>query len=127
MIPWVVLQFPPQPGKSWSWSPKNIPISMTVTDTWLLEETVRVPAGTFTAWKLQSVSKRGPTTATVYTWYASGVGVVKVVREENGERDREGSSELVRHSIRTGWRPPFARGRSPRTGGSSALPRTRRV
>jgi hypothetical protein len=94
-----VLQFPPQAGKSWSWTPKNLPLSMTVTDTWLQEESVRVPAGTFTAWKLQSVSKRGSATATLYTWYAMGVGIVKVVREENGVRDPEGSSELIRYQV----------------------------
>jgi hypothetical protein len=94
-----ILMFPPQAGKSWSWTPKNVPFSMTVTDTWLNEEPVRVPAGSFTAWKLQSVAKRGRTTATVTTWYAPGVGTVKVVREENGERDREGSSELVSYRL----------------------------
>ncbi|HEY6104283.1 MAG TPA: hypothetical protein VI007_13775 [bacterium] len=89
------LELPPQAGRSWSWTPKNVPFSMTVTDTWVLEESIRVPAGSFTAWKLQSIAKRGSTTATVTTWYAPGVGPVKVVREENGERDSEGSSELV--------------------------------
>jgi len=58
-----------------------------------------LPVGAFMAWKLQSVSKRGAVTATVHTWYAPGVGIVKVVREENGERDREGSSELVSYRI----------------------------
>lgn len=94
-----VLQFPPQAGRSWSWTPTNVPLSMTVTDTWLQEETLRVPAGTFMAWKLQSVSKRGSATVTLYTWYAAGVGIVKVVREENGVRDPEGSSELVSYRL----------------------------
>lgn len=95
-----LMKLPPQAGKSWAWIPKSAPVDMKVTDEWVREETVRVPAGTFRAWKLMTVTKRGEDTATVRTWYAPGVGVVKIEREEirDGQK-REGGSELVSYKI----------------------------
>lgn len=95
-----ILQLPPRAGKSWTWTPRNLPVEMTVTDTWAREETVKVTAGTFRAWKLKSVTKRGDVSVTLYTWYAAGVGIVKIVREEvRGEMERDRGSELVSYRI----------------------------
>ncbi len=95
-----LMLLPPAAGKSWSWSPRNAPVEVKVTDRWLREETVRVPAGAFKAWMLQSVTQRGDVTVTVLSWYAPGVGLVKVEREASGPGvDREGGSVLVSYRI----------------------------
>ncbi len=95
-----LLLLPPTAGKSWTWSPKDSPIDIAVSDRWVREEMVKVPAGTFRAWKLESVTKRGDVIVRVFTWYAPGVGIVKIAREASGGgQEREGGSELVSYKI----------------------------
>ncbi len=95
-----LLLLPPAAGRSWTWSPKDSPIDVAVSDRWIREETVRVPAGTFRAWKLESVTKRADMTVHVFTWFAHGVGIVKIAREATGgTQEREGGSELVSYKI----------------------------
>lgn len=94
-----LMLLPPAAGKKWAWRPKNSP-NITVTDQWVLEEEVRVPAGRFRAWKLHSVAKQRDVTFTIDTWYAPGVGIVKIEREaERGGEEREGKSQLVSYKI----------------------------
>lgn len=98
--PRTVLLLPPQAGKTWSWIPRDSPVPATVTEEWMREESVRVTAGTFKAWKVRTVTKRGDVTVTLFTWYAPGVGIVKIEREEQrGQLQREGSSQLVSYKI----------------------------
>ncbi len=94
-----VLILPPVPGKAWVWTPKNPPGELERSE-WLGAETVHVPAGTFQTWKLQTTTKRGILTLTLATWYAPGVGIVKIQREISGQgRQAEGSSDLVSYRI----------------------------
>jgi hypothetical protein len=98
--PRTVLLLPPQAGKTWSWIPRDSPVPATVTEEWIREESVKVAAGTFKAWKVRTVTKRGDVTVTLFTWYAPDVGIVKIEREEQrGQLQREGSSQLVSYTI----------------------------
>jgi hypothetical protein len=95
-----VMKLPPLPGKTWIWVPK-IPAGEPETLTWVGEQAVRVPAGAFKAWRLRSTTKRGNVTFVIDTWYAVGVGIVKIQREISGQEGQtEGSSELVSYTIR---------------------------
>lgn len=95
-----VMLLPATQGKTWTWSPKNAPVELNWADQWIGEETARVPAGTFRAWKLKSVMKRGDATFILETWYALGVGIVKIEREVTRPgMDQEGKSELVSYKI----------------------------
>lgn len=61
---------------------------------------MKVAAGTFKAWKVRTVTKRADVTVTLFTWYAPGVGIVKIEREEQrGQLQREGSSQLVSYKV----------------------------
>lgn len=98
--PRTVLLLPPKSGKTWSWTPKNTQVPVTISEEWMGEETVKVVAGTFKAWKVKSITRRGDITVTLLTWYAPGVGIVKIEREEQrGQLQREGSSQLVSYRI----------------------------
>lgn len=98
--PRALLMLPPAVGKSWTWSPRNLPVDIKVRDRWMREETVRVPAGTFRTWKVESSTVRGNVTITIETWYALGVGVVKVEREQVGPGvDRESGNALISYRI----------------------------
>ena len=98
--PRTVLLLPPQAGVTWSWIPRDSPVQATVTEEWVREESVKVKAGTFNAWKVRTVTKRADVTVTLFTWYAPGVGIVKIEREEQrGQLQREGSSQLVSYRI----------------------------
>jgi hypothetical protein len=98
--PRTVLLLPPQAGRSWSWEPPGERLPSRITETWVAEEEVRVAAGTFRAWKLRTVTVRGDLTVTLFTWYAPGVGIVKIARaEQRGAAQREGGSELVRYRV----------------------------
>ncbi|HXF82397.1 MAG TPA: hypothetical protein VNN19_06575 [bacterium] len=98
--PRTVLLLPPQAGRAWSWEPPGERVPSRITDTWVAEEEVRVAAGTFRAWKLRTVTVRGDLTVTLFTWYAPGVGIVKIARaEQRGTQQREGGSELVRYRV----------------------------
>ncbi|HEU4798388.1 MAG TPA: hypothetical protein VFT63_05635 [bacterium] len=98
--PRTVLLLPPQAGKTWSWTPKDAQVPATITEEWMREESVKVAAGTFKAWEVRTVTKRADTTVTLFTWYAPGVGIVKIEREEQrGQLQREGGSELVSYKI----------------------------
>lgn len=95
-----LMKLPPAARKSWTWAPKNAPVEIKITDEWVREESVRVPAGVFRAWKLKSVTKREEFTVTILTWYAPGVGIVKIEREAvGGGQEREGGSELISYKI----------------------------
>ncbi len=94
-----LMMLPPAPGKTWTWLSKSPP-GAPETLTWVGEEAVRVPAGAFRAWKVRMTTTRGILTFTLDTWYAAGVGVVKIQREISGQgREAEGSSELVSYRI----------------------------
>lgn len=99
--PRTMLILPPRAGRSWSWSPQGDDAGLTSTDQWVGEESVTVPAGTFKAWKLKTVTKRGSDTVTAITWYAPGVGVVRTARQEirAGGKPREDGSGLVNYTI----------------------------
>lgn len=91
---------PPAAGTTWSWRTKGPNVDIIVADRWVREETVRVSAGTFRAWKMESVTRRGSLTLRVVTWFAPGVGIVKIAREARGEgQEQEGSSELISYKI----------------------------
>ncbi|MDR7545060.1 MAG: hypothetical protein QN120_12515 [Armatimonadota bacterium] len=98
--PRVALRLPPRAGLSWSWSPADVPFAFKVAEKWIGEETVRVKAGTFRAWKLQSITTGEDSEITAFTWYAPGVGAVRTERKgHRGDRQISGWSELVRYKI----------------------------
>jgi hypothetical protein len=98
--PRIAMRLPPRAGLSWSWTPVDAPFALKVAEKWIGEETVRVRAGTFRAWKLQSITTGEDSEITTYTWYAPGVGAVRSERKgHRGDRQISGWSELVRYRI----------------------------
>jgi hypothetical protein len=95
-----VLKLPPKAGQTWTWSPANPLFELTLTSKWIGEETIRVSAGTFRAWKLQTVTTGENIEITTVTWYAPGVGAVRTERKgHRGDRQISGWSELVSYKI----------------------------
>lgn len=98
--PRTVLLLPPRAGRSWSWGPPGEGAPAAIREEWLGEETIQVPAGTFKAWKVRTITRQGDRSATLFTWYARGVGIVKIDRaEQRGGVEIEGVSELVRYRV----------------------------
>lgn len=91
-----LMKLPPRAGQTWSWSPADSAFELKITSKWIGEETVKVPAGTYKAWKLQTVTTGEDTEITAFTWYAPGVGAVRSERKGfRGDRQISGWSELV--------------------------------
>ncbi len=99
--PRTMLTLPPRAGQTWSWAPKNDKLGVASTDAWVREETVTVPAGTFKAWKLKTVTRRGSDTVTAFTWYTRGVGVVRTALQtrRGSAKPHEDGSGLVNYTI----------------------------
>ncbi len=88
-------------------------------------EKVVVPAGTFEAWKVTATLPGGDKPATVATWYAKGVGMVRQVHEIKGPPL---SVELASSSLLAPPAPPprLRQVRRRRQGRRQVLPRVRR-
>ncbi len=96
-----ILKFPPRAGQTWTWSPQDSAFELKITDKWIGEETIKVPAGTYRAWKLQSVMVGEDSEMTTVTWYAPGIGMVRTERKGfRGDRQISGFSELVSYKAR---------------------------
>jgi hypothetical protein len=94
------LKLPPRAGQTWSWSPADSAFELKITEKWIGEETIKVRAGTFKAWKLQTVTTGEDSEITALTWYAPGVGVVRTERKGyRGDRQISGWNELVSYKI----------------------------
>jgi hypothetical protein len=94
-----IMKLPARAGLAWSWSPSGS-AALKITDKWIAQETVNVKAGTFRAWKLETVTKRDDAEITAYTWYAPGVGAVKNERKgHRGDRQISASYELVSYKV----------------------------
>lgn len=94
------LKLPPRAGQTWTWSPEDSPFELKTTARWIGEESIRVPAGTYRAWKLQTVTTGEDSEITVLTWYAPGVGAVRTERKGyRGDRQISGWSELVSYKV----------------------------
>ena len=90
------IKLPPRVGQTWSWSPADSAFELKITSKWTGEETIKVPAGTYKAWKLQTTTTGEDSEITSYTWYAPGVGVVRNERKgHRGDRQISGWSELI--------------------------------
>lgn len=95
-----LLKLPPRSGQTWSWSPADSAFELRIADRWIGEETVRVPAGTFRAWKLETVTTGEDSEIRAFTWYAPGVGMVRTERKgRRGDQQISGWSELVRYKV----------------------------
>ena len=95
-----VLKLPPRVGQAWSWSPADSAFDLKITSKWVGEESIKVTAGTFKAWKLQTVTTGEETEITSFTWYAPGVGVVRNDRKgHRGDRQISGWTELISYKI----------------------------
>ncbi len=91
-----VMKLPPRAGQAWSWSPADSAFELKITSKWIGEETIKVAARTYKAWKLQTVTTGEDSEITAYTWYAPGVGAVRTERKGfRGDRQISGWSELV--------------------------------
>lgn len=98
--PRVAMKLPPRAGLTWSWSPADSAFELKVVEKWIGEETIKTKAGTFRAWKLQTVTTGEESEITSYTWFAPGVGAVRSERKgHRGDRQISGWSELVRYKI----------------------------
>lgn len=81
-------------GKSWEW--KGTAGGMNMSQTWKAvgTEKVTVPAGTFTAVKVEADGDMAGTKPHYTYWYVDGIGSVKVVAETNGATS---TTELVKY------------------------------
>lgn len=94
--PRAALKLPPRAGQTWSWSPDDSAFELKITEKWIGEETIKVAAGTYRAWKLQTITTGENSEITAYTWYAPGVGVVRNERKgRRGDRQISGWTELL--------------------------------
>ena len=92
------LKLPPRAGQTWSWSPSESMFELKIVEKWIGEETVKTAAGTYKAWKMQTVTTGEGFSLTSLTWYAPGVGVVRSERKgQRRDREIKGWSELVRY------------------------------
>jgi hypothetical protein len=91
-----IMKLPPRAGLSWSWKPAESLFELTITSRWLGEEAVKTPAGTYKAWKLQTVTAGENSAITAVTWYAPGIGAVRSERKgHRGDRQISGWTELI--------------------------------
>jgi hypothetical protein len=91
-----VMKLPPRVGQTWSWKPADSLFELTIASKWLGEETIKTPAGTYRAWKLQTVTTGENSELTAVTWYAPGVGAVRGERKgHRGDRQISGWTELI--------------------------------
>jgi hypothetical protein len=96
-----IVKLPPRAGQTWSWIPSDSPFELKITEKWIGEESIKVKAGTFRTWKLQTVSIGEDSEITTLTWYAPGVGAVRVERKGyRGDQKVSGWSELVSYKAR---------------------------
>lgn len=97
--PVLMLKFPFKAGAKWETDEDSIKRIHTVTG----EEEVKVPAGTFKAWKMENkyvINKGIKQTSNVTVWYAKGVGVVKVNSEaRTTDKKLMNRMELVEYHI----------------------------
>jgi hypothetical protein len=99
--PRAIMKLPPRAGQTWSWSPADSAFALKITEKWIGEETIKVKAGTYRAWKLQTVTSGEDSEITTLTWYAPGVGVVRTERKgHRGDQQVSGWSELVSYTAR---------------------------
>jgi hypothetical protein len=94
------LKLPPKVGQTWSWAPAESFFDLKIVEKWLGEETVKTPAGTYRAWKLQTVTTGEGFSLTTLTWYAPGVGVVRSERKgQRRDREIKGWTELISYKV----------------------------
>lgn len=95
-----LLKLPPKVGQTWSWSPSDSTFDLKIISKWVGEESIKVQAGTFKAWKLQTVTAGEDMEVTSVTWYAPGVGVVRSERKgHRADRQISGWTELVSYKV----------------------------
>ncbi|MBI3998450.1 MAG: hypothetical protein HY355_05400 [Armatimonadetes bacterium] len=98
--PRALMKLPARAGQTWAWSPEDSAFDLKITSKWVGEESIKVPSGTFRAWKLQTVTAGEDFEVTVLTWYAPGVGAVRSERKgRRGDRQISGWSELISYKI----------------------------
>jgi hypothetical protein len=90
------LKLPPRAGQTWSWTPADSVFDLKIVEKWIGEETIKTAAGTYKAWKMQTITTGEDFEITSYTWYAPGIGAVRNERKgHRGDREIKGWSELV--------------------------------
>lgn len=91
-----LMKLPPRVGQTWTWSPEDSVFDLKIAAKWIGEESIKVGATTYRAWKLQTVTTGEETEITGLSWYAPGVGLVRSERKgHRGERQISGWTELV--------------------------------
>ncbi len=97
--PSLMLKFPFKAGEKWETNENSVRRIHTMVG----EEEVKVPAGTFKAWKMENkyvIDKGVKQTSNVTVWYARGVGVVKVNSSaKSKDTSIKNSMELLEYSI----------------------------
>ncbi len=98
--PRTLLKLPPKAGQTWSWSPEDPGVDLKITSKWIGEETLKVGAGQFKAWKIETITTGEDLDIKAYTWYAPGAGTIRNERNgHRGERKISGWTELVSYKI----------------------------
>jgi len=83
--PRTVLKYPLKAGDTWTQKFKEGDKDAEGKTTVREPETIEVPAGKFKAFPVDTVIKTGDDTATATTWYAEGVGIVKMIVKSTPE------------------------------------------
>jgi len=93
--PFVRLKLPPVKGDKWEWKGEIGKEKATAAFTNEGEEEVKVPAGTYKAWKVTVMIEQGAAKQTGANWFAPGVGIVRqVAKFESEGRKHESVIEL---------------------------------
>ncbi|HEY3227367.1 MAG TPA: hypothetical protein VGK61_10285 [Planctomycetota bacterium] len=93
--PFVRLKLPPVKGDKWEWKGEIGKEKATASFTNEGEEEVKVPAGTYKAWKVTVTIEQGAAKQTGTNWFAPGVGIVRQqARFESEGRKHESVIEL---------------------------------
>jgi len=93
--PFVRLKLPPVKGDKWEWKGELAKEKATASFTNEGEDEIKVPAGTYKAWKVTVAIEQGATKQTGTNWFAPGVGIVRqIAKFESEGRKHESVIEL---------------------------------
>jgi hypothetical protein len=98
--PRALLKLPPRAGQTWSWAPEESTFELKLASRWVGEETIKVGATSYRAWRLETITTGEDMEIKTSTWYAPGIGAVRSERQGyRGERKIIGWTELVSYKI----------------------------
>ena len=75
--PLCLLKLPSQPGDKWTTHPMFMHVKIDLVNTFMGSEEIEVPAGKFTALRVDSEFTDGGKTLRITNWFAPGIGPIK--------------------------------------------------